>query len=78
MNTLNEAQAAVLAAQRRVDELDEAAKFVAAETLVAQAALRGAHAKLQQIKAADQRLRTDNRQAELATLRGRLVAIQGE
>ena len=78
MNALNEAQAAVQAAQRRVDELDEAAKFVAAETLVAQAALRGAHVKLQKLKAADQQLHIRHRQSDLAAIRDRIAAIKGE
>jgi chromosome segregation ATPase len=77
MNTLNECQAAIQAAQKRVDELLDAQKFLDAEREVARLALRSAHANLQQLKATDQRLRIQGRQADLAALRTR-IAEAGE
>lgn len=77
MNSYNELQSAIQAAQARVDQLLDAQKFLDGEREVARLALRNAHAALQRFKAADSRLQSNARQAELDSMRDRLAAAQG-
>ncbi|WP_414157281.1 hypothetical protein [Pseudomonas sp. BNK-15] len=77
MNPYAEAQQAIEAAQKRVDELMDAQKFLDAEREVARLALRNAHAALQRLKSSDSRLQSNARKAELDSLRDRLAAAQG-
>ncbi|MFB1632488.1 hypothetical protein [Pseudomonas sp. AP-1] len=76
MNTLNECQAAIQAAQKRVDELLDARKFLDSEQELARVALRNAHAELQRLKSADGRLQSNARKAELDHMRAQLDAVQ--
>ncbi|CAM3304693.1 hypothetical protein [Pseudomonas plecoglossicida] len=76
MNTLNECQTAIQAAQKRVDELLDARKFLDSEQELARVALRNAHAALQRLKSADNRLRTNAQSAELDHLRAQLDAVR--
>lgn len=77
MNTeVEQAKRAVADAQHRVDALVHQRDSVAAELLVAEAALRCAHSTLNGIKAADSRLLADSRRDELAQLRDRIAAAK--
>ncbi|WP_137164590.1 MULTISPECIES: hypothetical protein [Pseudomonas] len=76
MNAIQNARADVHSAQLRVDRLAQQRDSIAAELLVAEAALRCAHAGLNQLKAADSRLLADARRDELAQLRDRIAAAK--
>lgn len=77
MNPYGEAQQAIEAVQKRVDELMDAQKFLDAEREVARLALRNAHAALQRLKSADSRLQSNARKSELDHMRAQLDALNG-
>lgn len=77
MNTaIQDAKRAVADAQHRVDALVHQRDSIAAELLVAEAALRTAHTALNQIKGADHKALIAARKDELQQLRDRITVAK--